>query len=364
MAKKTPQAGPETDKDRLDRTRLGRQWQILVLLDKRDEGFTLKELATRYQTNEKTIDRDLKLLQSAGFPIESTNGPHGRKSWCRVAGLIPSINLTLPEAAAIYLGRKLMEPLAGTSLWANAQQAYQKFQCTFDKRMLKYLDKLAQAFHATRFGTGNYSQYGKIIDDLMLAIENRKVVTLAYHSQDITEPVTRDIQPYHLVCHRGTLYLVAYAEARADFRKYKVDRVSSVEVDAKSLPFDLREFDLDEYLSGSFGIYHGTHAATKVVIRFQPAVVRYVEEKHWHETEVLERQSDGSLLASFVLTDFHEVKSWVLSFGPNARVLEPPELIEEIRKDLQKTIHCYEQPAPSRPAVPPSKKTSRPSANS
>ncbi|MDB5386472.1 MAG: Transcriptional regulator, DeoR family, partial [Planctomycetaceae bacterium] len=213
------------------------------------------------------------------------------------------------------------------------------------KQTLKYIDKLAQAFHSTRFGTGDYSNYGEIIDTLMIAIEDRQVVTLAYQSQHTTEPAERDVHPYHLVYHKGTLYLVAWAVDREDVRNYKVDRISNATADARALPFVPIEFDLDQYLAGSFGIYRGKRKPTKVSIQFQPSVVRYVEEKHWHESEKLTRQADGTLLAEFVLTSFEEVKSWIFSFGPNARVLEPPELVQEIREDLNQMARCYAAPA-------------------
>lgn len=306
---------------------------------------TVKEIASEIQGSQRTTQRDLELLKSLGFPLESTTGPHGRKSWRRTAGLIPSINLNLTEVAAIYLGRKLMEPFAGTDLWVGAQEAFQKFQCTFDKRTLKYLDKLAQAFHLTRFGTGDYSNYGEIIDTLQISIEDYKVLTLSYQSQQTMEPVVRDVHPYHMVYHKGTLYLVAWAVDHREFRNYKVNRISTAVIDTESLPFVPLEFDLETYLAGSFGIYQGQRKPTIVRIRFQPSVVRYVEEKHWHDSENLTRQPDGTLLAEFQLTDFHELTSWVLSFGHQAEILEPPSLREEIANTIRAMSQNYANPA-------------------
>lgn len=342
-------AGPAA---KSDKKTLFRQWRILCRLGFAEHGVTVRDLAAEFQASQRTIQRDLDDLQKVGFPLASSTGPHGRKSWRRTAGMIPSINLNLTEAAAIYLGRKLMEPLAGTDLWVGAQEACQKLQCAFDKRTLKYLDKLAQAFHATQFGTGDYSNYGQIIDTLLIAIEDRKVLTLAYQSQRTTEPAERDVHPQHLVYHKGTLYLVAWAVEHREFRNYKVDRISTATADPQSIPFVPVEFDLEKYLAGSFGIYHGQRKPTTVRIRFQPQVVRYVEEKSWHDTAQLTRQPDGTLIAEFLLTSFEEIKSWILGFGPNARILEPPELVKEIRNDLQAMSQLY----PEAMSVPPPKR--------
>ena len=343
---------PNMPPNKSDKNAMFRQWRVLNIVSLHEDGITVKDLATQFSASQRTIQRDLELLQSVGFPLDASTGAHGRKRWRCSAGLIPTINLNLTEAAAIYLGRKLMEPLAGTDLWVGAQEAFQKFECAFDERTHKYLDKLAQEFHITRFGTGDYSNYSEIIDTLMMAIEDRKVVTLAYQSQQTTEPAERDVHPYQLIYHLGNLYLVAWAVEHGEFRNYKVDRISNAQVDLKSLPFVPVPFELDQYLVGSFGIYRGKRKPTKVQVLFQPSVVRYVEEKHWHESERLTRQPDGTLLAEFVLTSFGEVKSWVLGFGPQARVLEPAELIQQIRDDLAKTAERY-QSAPS--AAPPAR---------
>ena len=47
--------------------------------------------------------------------------------------------------------------------------------------------------------------------------------------------------------------------------------------------------------------------------------------------EQLTPPSDGSLIAEFRLPDTQEIKRWIMSFGPNAKVLEPQELVGGIQ---------------------------------
>ena len=75
-----------------------------------------------------------------------------------------------------------------------------------------------------------------------------------------------------------------------------------------------------------------------VVVKFLPAAARYVQESTWHQSQVLTRQRDGSLLARFRLSSTVEIKSWVLSFGANAVVLEPEALRAEIAAELEQLI--------------------------
>jgi predicted DNA-binding transcriptional regulator YafY len=332
-----------------------RQWHLLNLLGRQEQSFTINELAAECGTYSRKIQRDLKDLESIGFSFETTNGPHGRKYWKLKNDLIPTLRLTWAEAAAIYVGRKLMEPLAGTYLFISAQEAYKKLQHGFDKSIRKYLDKLSQTFYATKFGTGDYSNYGETIDTLMIAIEERKVLSLGYQSQDITEPVTRDVYPLALVYHKLVLYLVAWAETHGEPRNYKVDRISTAECHPHSLPFNSIKFDLERYLEGSFGIFQGAGKPVTVRIRFQPQVVRYLEERRWHSSEKLERQPDGTLIAEFQLTSFGEVKSWVLSFGSQAEILAPQSWKDEIAATIRAMNQIYSN-ATEPPLVPEKKR--------
>jgi predicted DNA-binding transcriptional regulator YafY len=45
---------------------------------------------------------------------------------------------------------------------------------------------------------------------------------------------------------------------------------------------------------------------------------------------------------SFRVAGLDEIKRWVLSFGSEAQVLEPPNLQELVRKDLVKTLSQYQ----------------------
>ena len=64
---------------------------------------------------QKTIRRDLAAFSSAGFPLVSETGEYGRKTW-RVADAWgqPPLTFRFDEALALYLGRRFLQPLAGT----------------------------------------------------------------------------------------------------------------------------------------------------------------------------------------------------------------------------------------------------------
>lgn len=321
-------------------TPLVRQWLLIKTLSARHFGATVQSLARELRVTDKTIRRDLATILAVGFPLEETIGGHGQKTW-RISpgGNSPELHFSFDEALALYLGRRFLEPLAGTYLWEAAQNAFKKVRACLQKSALDYLDKMAASLHQTTVGAGDYSQKAAIVDHLVRSIEERKATHLTYQSQQSTEPVTYEVFPYGLVYHRGSLYLVAFSRHHKEVRHFKVNRIEEAEV--SQFPFHMPDnFKLADHLAKSFGVFQG-RGDVKVVVRFLPNVARYVMESNWHVSQKLTRQKDGSVLAEFRLSDTEEIKHWIMSFGKSAVVQEPPSLQQEMAKELHAMLQSY-----------------------
>ncbi|MCO6459368.1 MAG: WYL domain-containing protein [Pirellulaceae bacterium] len=339
---------------------LVRQWLLIKILAARRQGATVGELTGEMRVSMKTIRRDLVALRNAGFPLEEQAGEYGRKSWSLDAQWPRTdLSFTFDEALALYLGQRFLEPLAGTLFWQSAQSALRKIRASLDARTLKYLDRMSGTFHRTLDGAGNYADKSEILDQLLIGIEDRKVTFITYQSQQATEPVTYDIYPYGVVWHRGSLYLVGHAPRHGEIRHWKVDRIESAEV--SSFPFERPEgFDLAAHFEGSFAVFRG-QAAVQVKVQFTRQVARYIQESRWHVSQRLTPQRDGGLLAEFNLSATEEIKSWILSFGRHAEVLEPQSLRDEINGELRALLDRYA--APPEPPQPAAGRSSRPNSH-
>jgi len=138
---------------------LVRQWILLRTLSARRCGVTVKEMAEESGVSEKTVRRDLETFQAAGFPLEEIVEQYGRKKWrLDPAKTQPGLSFAFDEAVALFLGRRLLEPLAGTVFWDAAQRAFRKVRAMLSAQALKYLDRFAAVFHHTLVGASDYSK--------------------------------------------------------------------------------------------------------------------------------------------------------------------------------------------------------------
>ena len=264
-----------------DEPSLTRHLMLIRTLTARRFGVTVKDLAHELGVTEKTIRRDFLRLKKCGFPLVESTEDHGRKTW-RVTndGKLPPLTFAIDEAVVLYLARPFLEPLVGTDLWEAAHSAMRKIRATLNEASLKYLDQFPDFFHSTTQGFGNYTSKSTIIDALINAIDDRTAVHITYQSQRATEPATRDVYPYGLVRHKGSLYLVAFAPEHDHIRHYKINRIDAIET--SSFVFQRpADFEIAKHLAGSFGIYDGDEDVT-VVPQVSSAAARYVQESKWH----------------------------------------------------------------------------------
>jgi len=79
----------------------------------------------------------------------------------------------------------------------------------------------------------------------------------------------------------------------------------------------------------SFKVMHDELYTVKV--RISSGWVRWVGEKIWQESRKMTKLPDGSLEMTFRAAGLDEIRRWVLSFRPEAIVLEPEKLDESSR---------------------------------
>jgi predicted DNA-binding transcriptional regulator YafY len=73
------------------------------------------------------------------------------------------------------------------------------------------------------------------------------------------------------------------------------------------------------------GVFH-SDGNVHVVVRFSPAIARYMRVSRWHSSQKKTPKPNGGLLAEFDLAGMEEIMRWILGFGQYAVALEPKNL--------------------------------------
>ena len=320
---------------------IARQWTLIQWIDQKRQGITIAELARELNCVPRTIYRDLDDLQMAGFPLVDEK-VDGVTHWQFIDGYrvkIPTpFNLT--ELMSLYLSRDLLKSLEGTFFFESIQNLVGKIRAQLGPELINFLNSTEQAFAAVPGPVSDYRSHRELLHLLNEAVLHRETVKFRYRSRK-KEQTLRQVNPYKVFFHQGTLYLVGHDLTRKANRMFVIQRISLLQKTGKKFSPD-PSFHLEDYLRHSFGVMQ--EDLTNVSVFIDSAAASFVAEKQWHPSQKVEFHPDGSAVFSFSVAGTKEIKLWVLGMGPLARVLNPPELVEEMVEDLEKALQNYRHP--------------------
>jgi proteasome accessory factor B len=160
---------------------------------------------------------------------------------------------------------------------------------------------------------------------------------MRYRTGSTGREKARELDPYRVWYRAGALYVVGHDHLSGEVRTFAVGRIR--EIEATNARFRVPEsFDFEARVGTAFGVV--AEPPMKVRILFDRRWAHWVAERTWHPTQKLERRG-RSLELAMEVGGAAEVRSWVLSFGSGAEVLEPEALREEVRAELAKAAARY-----------------------
>jgi predicted DNA-binding transcriptional regulator YafY len=328
-----------------------RQWTILRDLES-SRRITIDDLAGRTGVSTRTIRRDLEALQSAGFPLFDESHD-GKKYWTleqRAFRRLDDTAFTLAEMTALYFSRSLVECLAATPFQRDVRSAFDKLAAALTPGMRQFLDRLplvmqakaepgsqpamdpATPVTASRQSAPRSARVAQLLD----ATLHHRRVAVRYHSFSSNREKDYLLEPYRLVFAQGGLYVVAFVPEYQQLRTFAVERIQSLSLteerfEPAALP--------DDAFAHSLGVNQGP--PERVEIAFEPRIARYLKERVWHPSQQTHEAPDGTLTMTLNVCNDWALRSWILGFGPLARVVSPPELATQILDEIDRTRSHY-----------------------
>jgi len=311
-----------------------RQWRLLHALESSRHGATIDGLASDLEVTTRTIRRDLAALQEAGFALYDERDDNGRVRW-RIGGQALhglESGFTLPEVCALYLSRNLLEAVAGTPFQRDLTNAFSRLEKMLSPRMRQFLDRLPSVLAAKPGPRARGAAASPdIVGRLLEATLHFRVTTMTYHSVSSRRVKEYLVNPYRLAFAQGGLYLLAYVPEYKSVRTFAIDRITSVTLEKQT--FTPRQDVGDDVFANSLGV--NTGPAERVELEFAADVAPYVRARVWHASQDVRENGDGGIRVTMNVCHDWALRSWILSWGPFARVVSPPRLAHAIRADLQ-----------------------------
>ena len=319
-----------------------RQWNILLLLDRKRLGVSVDELAGESRATKRTIWRDMAALQEAGFPLTSEKRGDSRTYWMLLTLPLKAVQdpgLSTTEVCSLYMSRALLGAMPGAAFTDGLAALMKKIEKGLAPRVRQFLDDLPGVIKVKAGARKKHAKnYDEIVARLIEASASRRVGQMRYFSASSNREKDYVLHPYHVAYFDGGLYLTAFVPEYRQIRNFAVERIQTFTQSAKT--FEARVDAPDSPFAESLGANHGGRAE-RVEVEFAPRVAQYIRERDWHPSQQLRELPNGGVRLTLKVCRDWALRSWVLGFGPHARVVAPSALAEEILEQLEEARDGY-----------------------
>ena len=313
---------------------LSRQWKIVQLMLASRRGKSVAQISDALGCHPRSVYRDIEALQAAGFPLY-TEVEAGKKYWQLTDSARQNLPLplNLSELMALYFSRGMLKAL-GDDLFAEPLDSlFEKVKTTLPRRYHRYLNQFSDII---LFAPIPHSCSGKRSQALLAVIQEaiaaQRAVAIDYYAPSRQRLTQRKVAPYRIWFSGRAHYLIGHCYLRDDIRIFAIGRIRRITLSdiAFTLP---NASQLDQVMADSFGVFRGDPVMVR--IEFTARVADYIRETRWHESQRLTDGADGTVVLEMTVAGVAEIKYWILKWGKDARVLQPPELKAALRREAQ-----------------------------
>lgn len=310
---------------------MSRHLERLLRIDeliRSDQRHTALSLAQQLEVSERTIRNDLAFLRDryhAPLQFRRQRGLHYTDPDWR----LPSIPLSGEEFLALTRSIKMFISSSGAAFTPELESALARLV----ERLPEGYQTDLQQHDPITFRKGAELHYdSQIFHALERACYDHRTVRMIYYTASRDQHTERQLDPYLVQISFGSeAYVVGYCHRRQEVRTFRVDRIQELEILDHRFTLD-PEFDRDK-LDYAF-LYELGGDPQAVSIWFAPDKAPFIRERRWHFTQQIEEHADRSLTLHLFVAGFQDLKRWVLSFGPGAKVIAPPELATLVREEI------------------------------
>jgi predicted DNA-binding transcriptional regulator YafY len=284
------------------------------------------QLAERLGVSARTVRNDVERLRSLGYPVDATRGATGGYRLGAGAQL-PPLLLDDEEAVAVAVGLRTAASGSISGIEETSLRALAKVEQVLPSRLRRRVNAL-QTYVASVAASGDQPRVdASVLTDLTAACRDHELVRFQYEDRGKTGS-RRIAEPYGLVSWGRRWYLVAWDCDRADWRTFRVDRMTpSFPAGPRFAPRELPDEDLARYVSTRVSSAPWrvaakitVHAPAEKVAERVPEYVGPIRSVDADTCELSAGNDNAEMLAVYLGM-----------IGFDFTVTEPPELVEAVQ---------------------------------
>ena len=313
-----------------------RLYRIFKMLS--DGGYpNCNDFVDEFETTRRTVLRDLDYMRDRmNLPVKFDRSHNGYYFTEPVKSL-PMIDISESDLVLLFVAERVAAQ-CGSELGRRVQSSFARLASVLGDSIRTTWHDLESllSFRTTGVGKAELDAF----ELLQKCVKENKVVSFRYQGTNDQQARIRTVHPYHLGLVNNQWYLFAWDPSREAMRTFSLARLRSPRATGKNFESD-SSISVPSLLGDSLGVAYKPKGTGPVRIRFAPDLAKVIAERVWHPSQKIQKAKDGSLEITLGVADTKELRNWIMSWGPRAEVLAPPQLRETIASLAQATAKIY-----------------------
>lgn len=180
--------------------------------------------------------------------------------------------------------------------------------------------------------------------DILDAIKNRRPIRFKYKRYVCNEETERKIEPYFLKEFKGRWYMIGRDKDASIVKTFALERITnSITQLYGELVYSIpSSIGAETYFMDNFGVFKMINLPVEDVI-FSVKLLKgsFFKSQPLHHSQEIIREDENECVIKLRLQITHDFKMELLSHGLELKVLEPENLVRDIRWELQMALEQY-----------------------
>jgi proteasome accessory factor B len=294
-------------------------------------------LATSLAVSSKTIQRDLDYLRDElAAPIEFDRQRNGYV-YSRPDYVLPFLPVDGKDLFAIGVAAQVLELFGGTPLARDLKACYGRLAELMPPAVRLGPDSVMGRLALRASSRQVREETWQAVSD---AMQKGLALSIRYRHLGEEPGPARVVHPYAFVLSARDWMMLAHDRDAGQVKNFYLARIASARLTTERYAIP-KDFDADTFFRHTFGLFVGGAKPFRLRVAFSRRAAKEVSEITWHPRQKLEPTPDGGVILELPAQSPEEARRFVLPWGAAARVLSPPELVEDMRRESASLARVY-----------------------
>lgn len=311
--------------------------KLVILMQSMYNGVSIEDIQNHFQVSRRTAERMRDAVIRLFPQVEEVNCNGRMKRWAfKNYSVSNLISFTPEEFAELENTRKKLELDGLQNKSETINEILSKIKLLNKAEQSRVETDLEALLEAEGYAVRQYPRFkveSKTLEKIRDAIKAFKKLEITYQKKE-GEVSTYKVHPYGLLYGEKN-YLVAYSEPRKEIRMYILSNIQEIKIIEEYFEKD-EDFNLKAYSENSFGIYQ--EKPLSVVLEFDKSVAEDVKNYHFHPTQKIKENKDGSIKVEFKAGGTLAICWHLFRWGNLVKIVKPASLKKEYKELLNSAL--------------------------